>query len=103
MADLDPVRGPEQGGRRPVVVMSADTFNAGPGNLVYVVPLTTRDRGILCHVRISPPDGGLRKPSVARTDSLRSVARERLEVRWGVLEPTTMDQIEFWLRSLLEL
>lgn len=33
-ADLNPVRGHEQGGQRPVVVISADVFNARSGTVI---------------------------------------------------------------------
>jgi mRNA interferase MazF len=33
-ADLEPVRGHEQGGRRPVVVLSQDVFNAKSGTVI---------------------------------------------------------------------
>lgn len=38
---LDPTRGHEQAGRRPVIVVSCDAFNAATG-LAWVVPVTTR-------------------------------------------------------------
>ena len=69
VADLDPVRGHEQAGRRPVLIVSVDSFNAGPAQLVYVVPLTRTDRGVPLHVAIAPPEGGLRAPSVILCDA----------------------------------
>src|SRR5215212_2575578 len=83
--DLEPVRGHEQGGARPVLVVSWDEYNRGPAGLFVVLPLTTRNRGIPLHVRVSPPEGGLRRPSVIECDAIRSVARERLTERWGMV------------------
>lgn len=42
--DLNPVRGHEQAGHRPCVVVSADQFNRGSADLVVIVPLTSRYR-----------------------------------------------------------
>src|SRR5438046_9651177 len=83
--DLDPVRGHEQGGARPVLVVSWDEYNRGPAGLLVVLPLTSRDRRIALHVRVAPPEGGLRRPSVIECDAVRSAARERLTEPSGVV------------------
>ena len=38
LADLHPTRGREQTGRRPVLVLSVDFFNAGPADLILSYP-----------------------------------------------------------------
>lgn len=53
-AKLDPARGHEQAGARPVSIVSANGFNRGASGLVIVVPLTTRGRGIPGHVAVGP-------------------------------------------------
>ena len=103
LSDLTPVRGHEQAGTRPVLVVSADAFNHGPAQLVVVVPLTTRDREIPLRVRIEPPDGGVREPSFAMCEAVRSISTERLVRRWGIVEQTTIAAVEDRLRILLEL
>lgn len=103
LSDLNPVRGHEQAGTRPVLVVSADGFNHGPAQLVVVVPLTTRDREIPLRVRIEPSDGGVREPSFAMCEAVRSVSTERLVRRWGIVERTTIAAVEDRLRILLEL
>jgi mRNA interferase MazF len=40
LADLDPVRGREQAGRRPILIVSVDGFNQSKAGLAIVVPLT---------------------------------------------------------------
>src|SRR6266478_3129255 len=52
LADLRPTRGWEQTGRRPVLVLSVDFFNAGPAELVVVLPLTSTKRDIPLHVNV---------------------------------------------------
>lgn len=103
LVDLNPVRGHEQAGRRPAIVISDDTFNHGPAGLVVVVPLTTTWRGIPLHVPVAPPEGGLRSPSYAKCEDVRSISAERLVERWGALERSTLAQIEDRLRILLDL
>src|SRR6185295_5268066 len=46
LADLDPTRGHEQAGRRPVLIVSDDVFNAGAAELVVVLPMTSTLRPI---------------------------------------------------------
>jgi mRNA interferase MazF len=49
LVNLDPVQGHEQGGKRPALVVSDDTFNQGPAGLVLVVPNTSRQKSIPIH------------------------------------------------------
>ena len=103
MIDLDPTRGHEQAGTRPGLVVSADTFNAGPAGLIIILPLTSRHKGVRSHVPVEPPEGGLRKPSFIKCEDVRSVALERLSRRLGRVTPATMEAVEFRLRILMEL
>lgn len=100
-ADLDPTKGREQAGRRPVLVVSVDPFNHGRSGLVIVVPLTTRDRGIPSHVPIDPPEGGVTAPSFAMCEAIRSISRERLTRRWGLVRRETMSEVDRRMRFLL--
>lgn len=103
LLDLNPTRGHEQAGLRPAVVVSTDGFNHGPAGLVIVTPVTTTRRGIPFHVPVSPPEGGLRRPSFIKCEDIRSVSTERLVERWGLLTPSTMALVEDRLRILLQL
>ena len=103
LAELDPVVGHEQGGRRPVLVLSINSFNVGPGSLVIAVPLTSRDRGIPSHVMIEPPEAGLVRTSFALTEAVRSISKQRLVRRWGAVSSHTLTQVEEWARTLMGL
>jgi mRNA interferase MazF len=98
--ELDPTRGREQAGRRPALVISVDRFNQGPAGLVIVVPLTTVDKRQPLHVRLEPPQGGVREPSFAKSEDLRSVSVERLISRWGAVEPETVRAVAARIRLL---
>ncbi len=103
LADLNPTRGHEQAGRRPVLVVSEDLFNRGPAGLVIVVPTTSTLRGVPSHVVVSPPEAGLRKRTAILCEAVRSIAAERLVERWGKVGQPTMASIEDVLRILLGL
>ena len=77
------MRGHEQAGRRPGLVVSVDAFNHGPAGLVFIIPITTVAKGIPFHVEVRPPEGGLDHPSYIKCEDLRSVAKERLLHRLG--------------------
>jgi mRNA interferase MazF len=103
LADLNPTRGHEQAGLRPVLVFSQTLFNRGPAGLVVVLPLTSTLRDIPTHVPLSPPEGGLKTPSAILCDAIRSIAKERLVRKWGVVSPATMEAVADRARILLDL
>lgn len=102
-ADLNPIVGHEQGGRRPCLVVSVDRLNHGPAGLVTVLPITTRDKRIPLHVRIEPPEGGLPEPSFVKVEDIRSLSKQRLCDRLGRVSPATMAEVADRLRILLDL
>ena len=103
LVNPDPTQGREQAGKRPALVVSADLLNSIPAELVIVLPITSKDRGIRSHVRIEPPEGGLKAISFARCEDVRSVSVSRLMKRWGQVSRPTMTDVEDRLRILMEL
>lgn len=104
LATLDPTVGREQAGTRPVLIVSSNILNHGPTDLLFVVPLTTRERRIRFHVEVRPPEGGIRERSFAKCEDVRSVSRERLLAGpWGTVSLRTLRQVEERLRALLEI
>lgn len=101
--NLDPTKGREQAGSRPALIISVDTFNHGPSDLIVVLPLTTSFKGIPFHVPVAPPEGGVRQPSFIKCEDVRSVSRERLRERWGTVATQTMLAVEDRLRILMGL
>ncbi len=71
-ADLDGYRGTEQGGRRPVLIVSENFYNFR-SNRVIVCPISSRARGWQTEVRISD---GLPISGVILTDQVRAVDRQ---------------------------
>jgi mRNA interferase MazF len=104
-ANLGQGVGHEQSNLRPVLIVSEDEFNAGPAGLVIVVPLTTKiakSRHIPAHILISPPEGGLRKPSAILCDQIRAISKDRLGGRpWGQVAPQTLMEVGATLRMLI--
>ncbi len=103
LVDLNPTRGHEQAGRRPALVVSVDPFNHGPADLVVVLPITTKAKGVPFHVEVRPPDGGVRAASYIKCEDVRSLAKERLSKRLGAISPAVESAVEDRLRILLGL
>ncbi len=103
LADLNPVRGHEQAGHRPVLVVSVDPFNQSRADLVVIIPITSTLRNIPFHVVVQPPEGGLTNASAILCEAVRSISKDRLITRWGSVLPTTMATVEDRLRVLMGL
>ena len=84
-------------------MISEDLFNQGPATLAIVLPITSRLRPIPTRIWLAPPEGGLKTESQILCDSVRSLSKERLIVRWGDVEPRTLDRIADCLRILMGL
>jgi mRNA interferase MazF len=97
----DPTVGREQAGRRPAVVISGNDYLTVVQTLAIVVPVTSVDRDWPNHVRLG--DVGLRHPSWAMTEQVRTVSRARIVDRAGRVDTTTLDEIRGWIRDFLDL
>jgi mRNA interferase MazF len=102
-ADLDPVRGHEQGRMRPILIVSNDLINSSAANMVTVVPITTKPRQIRSFLKISPPEGGLSQTSYIICDQLRTVSKERLGKRFGAISRNVLQEVERRLKFMLDL
>ena len=101
--DLDPVRGHEQAGTRPVVVVSADGFDTRRWGMALVCPITRRARPNRLHVTIDPPEGGLRTTSFVLCEQVRAVSIERFEDHSGMVSLRSLSLILDTLRELFDL
>ncbi len=101
--NLDPVRRHEQGRQRPCLIISFDRFNFGLSGLVIALPLTSKNKGIPFHVRISPPDGGLNAESYVMCEMIRSISLDRIVHYWGKVSQSVISAVEDRLRIILSL
>lgn len=87
---------------RPALVIGPpDTF--GPGfPFVIVLPLTTVHRALSIHVEVeASPDTGLDETSYVQCELIRSVNRNRLLRRLGVIDAPTSSIVTSVVRTLL--
>lgn len=103
LLDLNPVKGHEQAGQRPCLVISDDTFNHGPADLALILPLTSKEKRIPLHVEVKPPEGGLHTRSFIMCENIRSVSQTRFSKRLGAVHGNTLHAVEDRLRILMDL
>lgn len=104
MAELDPVIGSEQGGRRPVLIVQNDRGNRYSPTVI-VVPLTSSERkpGLPTHVYLPKGSGGLKKPSVVLCEQVRTLEKTRLTRYMGSLDAENLREVERALSVSLDM
>ena len=101
LCDLNPVAGREQGGIRPVVVVSHHRYAVIPG-LFLAVPLTSRDRGLAHHVEVPADNGtGLKQVSFAMTEQVRAMSDQRAGRQLGSVSSETLAAISRYLHLFI--
>ena len=95
LADLNPTRGSEQAGSRPVLILQNDAINAFTSTLI-AVPLTTnlRRATLPSCVRVDRGEGGLASDSVVLCHQLRVLDKSRLYRKLGLVSRQTIDDVE---------
>ena len=99
-ADLDPTRGHEQAGQRPVLVISQDVFNQRSGTVIALA-LTSREptAGFPLTLEILP--ARLPKRSWAKMGQIRTLSTERLGKRLGRLSPEELARVLEGLNEII--
>ena len=91
-ADLEPTRGKEQTGRRPVLVISHELFNAHAGTVIALAITSQPQRtGFPLTYPLSP--ALLPKPSWVKISQIRTLSTERLTHRLARLEEAEVNRI----------
>lgn len=101
-AALEPVRGGEQGGHRPVLIVASVGYLDAVTALVIVLPITTTDRGWPNHVHVEGPSG-LDRPSWVMTEQPRTLSRDRLTGVAGEVSSDCLGAVRTWLGDFLDL
>jgi mRNA interferase MazF len=92
-ADLNPVRGREQAGQRPVVVVSHDIFNERSGTVIAMAITSQEQRAGFPLTLELPAKVGLEKRSWVKISQIRTLSTERLGKRIGRASPELLDQL----------
>jgi len=98
-ADLNPTRGHEQSGRRPVLVISQSVFNERSGTVIAIA-LTSQEPHAGFPLTLELTKTKLRKRSWAKISQIRVLAVERLG---GRITRTHADELEHIIEGLNEI
>lgn len=93
-ADLEPVRGRKQAGRRPVLVLSQELFNE-PSGTVIAMAISSQPQRAGFPLTFPLPEALLPKPSWIKISQIRTLATEKLGAKLGRLpEPDLARVVE---------
>jgi mRNA interferase MazF len=93
--DLNPVKGSEQAGRRPVLVIQNDVGNE-VASTVIVAPLTTKNFTKQYPINVSIPErtAGLKEDSTVLLSQIRTIDKSCLGPKIGRLPPSYLKQVD---------
>jgi len=96
-----PVRGREQAGQRPVVVLSHDVFNQRSGTVIAMAVTSQAQRAGFPLTLELPKNIGLPKQSWVKISQVRTPSLERLGKRIGRLPPEMLDVLVDGLNEII--
>jgi mRNA interferase MazF len=99
-ADLNPVRGHEQSGHRPVLILSHDIFNARSGRVIAVALMSQPQKaGFPLTLELKVKELG--KPTWAKISQFRTLSVERIGKRLGRIPPIEVTKVIEGLNEIL--
>ncbi len=99
-AGLNPVRGREQAGLRPVLILSNDLLNRRSGTVIAMAIASQPQRAGF-PLTFELPEHKLSMPSWVKISQVRTISVDRLTKRMGSLEKEDLDRIVDGLVELL--
>lgn len=99
-ADLDPTRGHEQGGQRPVVILSEDVFNARSGTVIALAVTSQPQRaGFPLTLELTSVQLPMR--SWVKISQIRTLSVQRLGKKAGHVAPEELDRLIEGLNEII--
>jgi mRNA interferase MazF len=100
-ADLNPVKGSEQKGYRPVVIVSGDLLNTYL-KVVIACPLTSKIKEYKGNIVLEPnTENGLSQRSEIMVFHIRSISKERLVSKLGTITKGELSELKQGLGDIL--
>ena len=99
-ADLDPTRGHEQSGRRPVLILSQDVFNARSGTVIAVA-LTSQPQKAGFPLTLELSSVSLPKKAWVKISQIRTLSVKRLGKRIGKASTEELDIVIEGLNEII--
>lgn len=99
-ADLNPVRGREQAGLRPVLVLSHDVFNERSGTVIAMA-LTSQPQRAGFPLTLELQGAKLPKRSWVKISQIRTLSAERIGAKLGRASPEEVSQVVEGLNEII--
>jgi mRNA interferase MazF len=99
-AELSPVKGREQAGHRPVLVLSHDVFNERSGTVIAVA-LTSQPQRAGFPLTLELEVRGLPRKSWVKIGQIRTLSVERIGRRVGRVAAETLDVVVDGLNEII--
>ncbi len=99
-ADLNPVRGREQAGFRPVLILSHDVFNERSGTVIAMV-ITSQPQRAGFPLTLELQSTVLPKRSWVKISQIRTLSVERIGKKVGTVSPEELDQVIAGLNEII--
>ena len=99
-ANLNPVRGHEQAGMRPVLILSQDVFNKRSGTVIAVA-MTRHPQRAGFPLTLELKSNELSKRSWVKISQIRILSVERIGKRIGKAQPEELSQIIAGLNEII--
>ena len=99
-ADLDPAKGHEQSGRRPVVVISEDVFNSRSGTVIAMA-VTSQPQRAGFPLTLELTSVRLPKKSWVKISQIRTLSVSRIDKRLGRVSDDELNHIIDGLNEII--
>jgi len=100
-ADLNPAKGREQAGLRPVIILSHDVFNESSGTVI-AVSITSQPQKAGFPLTLELKSGNLPKRSWAKISQIRTLSVERMGSLIGNISHEELIQIIEGLNEIID-
>lgn len=94
-ADLSPVKGSEQGGIRPVLIIQNNVGNKFSPTVIAAAITSKKSKALIpTHIEVEAKENGLLKNSVILLEQIRTLDKKRLKEKMGKLDYKEMNKVD---------
>lgn len=104
IVDLEPVKGSEQGGIRPTVIIQNNIGNKY-SPVTIIAPITSKkfSKDFLTNVKLSKTDSKLEKDSTILLNQIKTIDKSRIIKKISTLNEEIMDEVDLAIKISLDL
>jgi mRNA interferase MazF len=104
IGDFEPVRGSEQGGIRPALVIQNDVSNEySPTTIILPITSSIKSRTYVTNVPLSKSESKLKRDSIILCNQIRTIDKSRIKKRISNLNSHSMFQVDLAIKISLGL